>query len=59
MLPRVYEEGSFVMTLWYDKEDGCCSGGTIVEKKADALTVVRKQQSTKKEGEDGKSWLPT
>ena len=57
MLPHVCEEGSFVM--WYDKEDGCSSGGTIVEKKAGDLTVVRRQQNTKKDLEGGKSWLPT
>jgi hypothetical protein len=57
MLPQVCEEGSFIM--WYDKEDGCSSGGTIVEKEADELTVVRRQQNTKKDGEGGKSWLPT
>ena len=31
----------------------------LVEKKANVLTVVRRQQNTKKDGEGGKSWLPT
>ena len=57
MLHQICEEWSFVM--WYDKEDGCNSGGTIVEKKAGELAVVRRQQNTKKDGEGGKSWLPT
>ena len=57
MLPQICEEGSFVM--WYDTDDGCSSGGTIIEKTANVLTVVRRQQNTKKDGEGGKSWLPT
>ena len=57
MLPQVCEEGSFVM--WFDTEDGCSSGGTVVAKEAGELTVVHRQQNTKKDGEGGKSWLPT
>lgn len=45
--------------MWYDTDDGCSSGGTIIEKTANVLTVVRRQQNTKKDGEGGKSWLPT
>ena len=41
MLPQVCEEVSFVM--WYGEEDGFSSGGTIVEKKAGDMTVVRRQ----------------
>ena len=37
--------------MWYDTDDGCSSGGTIVEKTANVLTVVRRQQNTKKDGE--------
>ena len=44
MLPQLCEEGSFVM--WYDTDDGCSSGGTIVEKEAGVLTVIRRQQNT-------------
>ena len=57
MLPQVCEEGSFVM--WFDADDGCSSGGTIVDRKAGMLTVVRRQQNTTKDGEGGKSWMPT
>ena len=57
MLPQVCEEGSFVM--WFDADDGCISGGTIVEKDAGVLTVMRRQQNTTQDGEGGKSWLPT